>query len=77
MKLSKPTIQELGVILKEEFNLELSPTDLDKFAHSLVGYFGVLLKVETRERSKARFGNRSASRIDNPIQKEDDEGGKT
>ena len=55
MKLSKPTIQELGVILKEEFNLNLSAADLDKFAYSLIGYFSLLLKAETRERNKAGF----------------------
>lgn len=70
MKLSKPTIQELGVILKEEFKVDLSPTDLEKFAYALVGYFSLLLKAETREQNKARFGNRSASRIDNGIQKD-------
>lgn len=75
MKLSKPTIQELGVILNEEFKLNLSATDLEKFAYALVGYFSLLLKAETRERNKVRFGNRSVSRIDNAFRKEEDKKG--
>lgn len=73
MKLSEPTIQELGVILNEEFKLDLSPTDLEKFAFVLVGYFSLLLKAETRERNKAEFGNSSASRIDKENQSKENE----
>jgi hypothetical protein len=72
MQLKKATIRELGEIMKEEFKLDLTPADLEKFAYSLVGYFSLLLKAETRERNKAKFGNSSASRIDNKIQKGED-----
>ena len=45
MQLKKNTIEELAVILKEEFNVELNKKDLEKLAYSLVGYFDYLLKV--------------------------------
>lgn len=72
MKLQKSTIEELGIILNEEFGTELSPMDLERFAYSLVGYFGLLLKAKVREGKTEGFGNRSASRIDKSIQKKQD-----
>lgn len=48
MKLKKETILELNSILKEEFNSELSSSDLEKFAYSLVGYFDLLEKINYR-----------------------------
>lgn len=50
MKLKKQTVKELGTILKEEFNLNLEPSDLEKLAYSLVGYFGLLQKIENRHK---------------------------
>ncbi|NMB81055.1 MAG: hypothetical protein GYA14_04500 [Ignavibacteria bacterium] len=49
MKLKKQTILELGKILKEEFNLTLGGKELEKFAYCLVGYFDLLLKIQSRE----------------------------
>ena len=49
MKLKQTTIEELGIILKEEFNLKLSKADLEKLAYALLGYFNILLKVTARE----------------------------
>lgn len=49
MKLKKDTILELGQILKEEFNLQLSDMDLERLAYSLVGYFDLLFKIHHRE----------------------------
>lgn len=49
MKLSSKTIKELGIILHDEFNLCLSDKDIEKMANSLVGYFGLLLKIQIRE----------------------------
>ena len=49
MKLKKETIKELGLILKEEFNLTLPPSDLEKLAYCLVGYFNLLQKIENRQ----------------------------
>ncbi len=72
MQLKKETVQELGTILKKKYNIELSPTDLEKFAHSLLGYIGLLLKAKTREENK-KFGNSSASRIDNKLQKKEND----
>lgn len=61
MQLKKETIQELGEILKRNYHTELSKTDLEKLANSLVGYFSLLEKGISR----AEFGNSSASLIDN------------
>ena len=70
MQLKQSTIQELGEIISEEFKSDLSLSDLEKFAYSLVGYFGLLQKAKIREGKKEKFGNSSASRIDNTIQKD-------
>ena len=59
MKLSKSTIQELGVILKEEFSLELNDKQLSKLAYVLVGFFSLIAKIETRH----KFGNSSSQAI--------------
>ena len=53
MKLTNTTIDELGKILNEEFNLQLSPKDLTRLAYFIVGFFDVLIRIET----KAQFGN--------------------
>lgn len=50
MKLNRATTLELGQILKEEFKLELGAKELEKFAYSLVGYFDLLLRVDSRHR---------------------------
>lgn len=49
MKLKQTTIKELGIILKEEFNLELSDIDLEKLAYCILGYFEVVLKTYIKE----------------------------
>ena len=60
MKLSKNTVLELKQILREEFNLYLNDQDLENLAHSLVGYFSLLKRIENRH----RFGNSSRMAID-------------
>lgn len=60
MKLKRETILELGQILKEEYLTELEPKSLEKLAYSLVGYFDLLQKVDSRH----KFGNSSARAID-------------
>lgn len=67
MPLKKETIKELGVILKKNYNIKLSSSDLDKFAHSLVGYFGLLQKGKSRD----KFESRSSSLIDKGSQKKE------
>ena len=42
---SKELVDELGVILKEEFNLELDQIRLNKLANFLVNYFQLLLQI--------------------------------
>jgi HD superfamily phosphodiesterase len=48
IRIKKQTIIELGKILKEEFNYNLSGQDLETLANSLVGYFDLLIKVNQR-----------------------------
>lgn len=43
-------LAELKQILKEEFNVELSPKDLTKFSNSIVGYFDLLAKIDHRSK---------------------------
>jgi len=66
MKLSKERVQELGQVLKEEFNLELDDSNLEKLAYSLAGYFDLLLKIENRH----KFGNRSRVVLDSDKHKD-------
>lgn len=51
MKISKPLLNELAQILKEEFNLELNEKDLQRFANCLLGYFSLLIKIEGRSQN--------------------------
>lgn len=46
----KELLDELKLILKEEFSLELNQKDLVKFSTSLVGYFDLLAKIEHRSK---------------------------
>lgn len=62
MKLKQATIQELGAILKEEFNMKLKPRELRDFAYFLVSFFDTLLKFE----------NPPTPSIDNPNVKDHD-----
>lgn len=57
MKLKQETINELGIILKDEFNLNLRNKELNRFAYFLIGYFDLLLK-------RSQFGNHPVSLID-------------
>lgn len=62
MKLKQSTIQELGVILKEEFNIKLGPKELTTFALFLVSSFDTMLKFESHPTPS----------IDNQMAKEQD-----
>lgn len=66
MKLKKETVLELGEILKSEFRTKLAYKDLEKLAHSLVGYFDLLIKINFRH----KFGNGPDGVIDSGKHKE-------
>lgn len=51
--LSKKLVDELELILKEEFNLVLSRKDLEKFARNIVGYFDLLAKLHNEKNEHA------------------------
>lgn len=57
MRLSKKTLDELKIIMKEEFGLSMSDSEVADFGGSLVGYFDLLLR-------KSEFGNHPVSLID-------------
>lgn len=42
---SKELVDELGVILKEEFEIKLDSNRLNKLANFLVSYFQILLQI--------------------------------
>lgn len=48
--LSKKLLDELELILREEFNLVMSRKDLEKFARNLVGYFDLLAKLSNENK---------------------------
>lgn len=47
--ISRELVDELGVILKEEFNLELDQNRLNKLANFLVNYFQLLLQINNQK----------------------------
>jgi hypothetical protein len=42
---SKKLVDELSVILEEEFEIKLDPSRLNKLANFLVSYFQILLQI--------------------------------
>lgn len=46
---SKELVDELGVILKQEFNLEIDQNRLNKLANFLVNYFQLLLQINNQK----------------------------
>lgn len=48
--LSKELLNELKIILKEEYNLELTYGELVNFAHRLVGLFDLLAELNFKEK---------------------------
>ncbi len=44
MMLSPLLLQELRIILREEYGYEMSDIALQEFAQSLIGYFSLMLK---------------------------------
>jgi len=49
--LSKTLLDELKLILKEEFNLEYTDDEVAKFARNIVGYFSLLAKIHYRNQN--------------------------
>ena len=47
MKLKQSTVEELGVILKEEFGIGLTKDKLKEFAYFLVSFYGIMAKFES------------------------------
>lgn len=45
--LSKETLNELRIILLEEFNYEMNDSDLENFAKRLIGLFEMLMRLES------------------------------
>lgn len=58
MRLKKETVRELKQILEEEFDFIINSEDLEDLAYSLVNYFSLLLKINSR-----KFGNCPSSHI--------------
>jgi len=47
--LSNQTIQELKLILKEEYQKELTLAETSEVAYTIVNYFGLLAKMQSSE----------------------------
>lgn len=50
MKLKKETLLELKQILKEEYKFDVTGKELEKFAINLVGYYDLLLKLNSKQK---------------------------
>lgn len=59
MKLKEATLEELKQILREDFEIELNRGEVEKIAHTLIGYFELLTKIYY----KRTFENSSAGLI--------------
>ena len=46
---SKELVDELGVILDQEFGLKLDPARLNRLANFLVSYFQLLLQINNQK----------------------------
>lgn len=44
--ISEELLEELETILKEDYGFDLQPTELSEIALTLIGYFGILAKIE-------------------------------
>jgi hypothetical protein len=44
---SKAMLEELAIILKEDFSVELEQDDLEQLASFLIEYFDVLTKIDS------------------------------
>jgi hypothetical protein len=55
--ISNQLLQELRLILKEDYNLKLSLREVTEIATSLVGFFETLLKIETKNNYETQGGN--------------------
>ena len=49
--LSKKLLNELKVVLLEEYNLEFTDDEVAKFARKIVGYFSLLAKIHYRNQN--------------------------
>jgi hypothetical protein len=50
--ISKPLLKELDQIMREEYNVKLTKTQLAKFGDFLVFYFQALIDIEKDRRQK-------------------------
>ena len=55
--LSKERILEWQELFKEKYGEELSFTEAEEAANNLVGFFGLLLKIDMRENSQNYIKN--------------------
>jgi hypothetical protein len=70
MKLKQTTINELGLILKEEYGVRLRKKELFEFAYFLIEYFSTLSKMYQQQ----KFEHRPSSSIDKLGTKDHDNG---
>ena len=53
--MNKELLEELRLILKEEFGLEFQGKEVEDFAYSLVEYFDLLEKIRIRKPSSPPY----------------------
>lgn len=60
---SEPLLQELHQIIKEDCGKDLSRSELAEVADTLVGYFSLLLEIDTRDKlKKQKYDNHNKPR---------------
>ena len=52
MAITDKTIQEFRDVVKEEYGTEMSQEEASETLSQLVGYFNLLHKIDTREKTK-------------------------
>ena len=54
MPLNKKQLNELDIILREDYGKKLSQSDLFEFGNSLISYFELLSKIHLRNKIKVK-----------------------
>jgi hypothetical protein len=55
--LTKPLLNELKIIIKEDYNKEFSNKEISEIANDLVNYFDLLAKIDYRTKKQVENPN--------------------
>lgn len=53
---SKELLEELRIIIKKDYKINLKPKEVSEIGNSLVSFFELLLKIESDNKAKKTYG---------------------